>query len=109
MDEDYEHLLFLLLLKKRRHLQERERVKKNKRRFWVIQSGNTNTNKSVCRKIKYCLYHVIRSDWFLLYAKKLKIFNFFLFPRGIFFSELLHNILHTVTIAQAHYVMRAEK
>ena len=35
MDEDYEHLLFLLLLKKRIHLQERERVKKNKRCFWV--------------------------------------------------------------------------
>ena len=67
MDEDYVHLLFLLLLKKRIYLQERERVKKNKRRFWVIQSVNTNTNanKSVCRKIKYCLHHVIRSDWFL--------------------------------------------
>ena len=44
MDEDYEHLLFLLLFKKMIHLQERERVKKNKRRFWVIQSVNTNTN-----------------------------------------------------------------
>ena len=67
MDKDYEHLLFLLLLKKRIHLQERKRVKKNKRRFWVVQSvnTNTNTNKSVCRKIKYCLHHVIRSDWFL--------------------------------------------
>ena len=54
MDEDYEDLLFLLLLKKRIHLQERERVKKNKRGFWVIQSvnTNTNTNKSVSRKSK---------------------------------------------------------
>ena len=52
-------VVFVTFKKKEYICRNAKRVKKNKRRFWVIQSvnTNTNTNKSVCPKIIF-LWHV---------------------------------------------------